>query len=174
IYDKVNYDKSYVGRAKISSPTSNGIWSKPYNIYGREFVANATTYAQQEIKLLREAQTAKGTYYQFSINNKIIGWIDKRALTIYPYDSIISSKNVNLAGQITNPTGNGIWSKAYKLEGTTSVAPASKYANQDVNINQQIETQHGSYYNISINGKNIGWLGQKALTLYDVEEYNKA
>ncbi|EAW7136456.1 GW domain-containing glycosaminoglycan-binding protein [Listeria monocytogenes] len=174
IYDSVNYDKVNVGRAKITSPVSNGIWSKPYNVYGREFVTNATTYAQQEIKLLREAQTAKGTYYQFSINNKTIGWIDKRALTIYPYDSIVSSKNVSLDGQITNPTGNGIWSKAYKLEGTTSVAPASNYANQDVNINQQIETQHGIYYNININGKNIGWLDQKAITLYDEEEYNKA
>ncbi|WP_141009403.1 GW domain-containing glycosaminoglycan-binding protein, partial [Listeria monocytogenes] len=101
IYDSVNYDKVNVGRAKITSPVSNGIWSKPYNVYGREFVTNATTYAQQEIKLLREAQTAKGTYYQFSINNKTIGWIDKRALTIYPYDSIVSSKNVSLDGQIT-------------------------------------------------------------------------
>ncbi|MBC8830252.1 GW domain-containing glycosaminoglycan-binding protein, partial [Escherichia coli] len=63
IYDSVNYDKVNVGRAKITSPVSNGIWSKPYNVYGREFVTNATTYAQQEIKLLREAQTAKGTYY---------------------------------------------------------------------------------------------------------------
>ncbi|MBC1489264.1 GW domain-containing glycosaminoglycan-binding protein [Listeria sp. FSL L7-1485] len=173
IYDKVNYDKVYVGRAKITSPVSNGIWSKPYNVYGREFITNATTYAQQEIKLLREAQTAKGTYYQFSINNKTIGWIDKRALTIYPYDSIVSSKNVNLNGQITNVVGNGIWSKAYKLEGTTSVAPASKYANMDVAISQQIETQHGIYYYISINGRAIGWLDKKAITLYDVEEYNK-
>ncbi|WP_207578026.1 GW domain-containing glycosaminoglycan-binding protein [Listeria seeligeri] len=174
IYDKVNYDKANIGRAKITSPSSNGIWSKPYNAYGREFVTNATTYAQQEIKLLREAQTAKGTYYQFSINNKTIGWIDKRALTIYPYDSIISSKNLNLDGQITNVDGNGIWSKAYKLEGTTSIAPASKYANKDVVISQQVETQHGTYYNISIDGKAIGWLDQKAITLYDVEEYNKA
>lgn len=173
IYDNVNYDKVNVGRAKITSPVSNGIWSKPYNVYGREFVTNATTYAQKEIKLLREAQTVKGTYYQFSINNKTIGWIDKRALTIYPYDSIVSSKNLNLDGQITNPTGNGIWTKAYKLEGTTSVAQATKYANKDVKISQQIETQHGIYYNISIEGKAIGWLDKKAITLYDKAEYNK-
>lgn len=174
IYDSVNYDKVNVGRAKITSPVSNGIWSKPYNAYGREFVTNATTYAQQEIKLLREAQTAKGTYYQFSINNKTIGWIDKRALTIYPYDSIVSSKNVNLDGQITNPVGNGIWTKAYKLEGTTSVAQATKYANKDVKISQQVETQHGTYYNISIDGTAIGWLDKNAITLYDQAEYNKA
>ncbi|MBF2488962.1 GW domain-containing glycosaminoglycan-binding protein [Listeria marthii] len=174
IYDSVNYDNVNVGRAKITSPVSNGIWSKPYNVYGREFVTNATTYAQQEIKLLREAQTAKGTYYQFSINNKTIGWIDKRALTIYPYDSIVSSKNVNLDGQITNPVGNGIWTKAYKLEGTTSVAQATKYANKDVKISQQVETQHGTYYNISIDGTAIGWLDKNAITLYDQAEYNKA
>ncbi|MBC1805956.1 GW domain-containing glycosaminoglycan-binding protein [Listeria sp. FSL L7-0993] len=174
IYDSVNYDKVNVGRAKITSPVSNGIWSKPYNAYGREFVTNATTYAQQEIKLLREAQTAKGTYYQFSINNKTIGWIDKRALTIYPYDSIVSSKNVNFDGQITNPVGNGIWTKAYKLEGTTSVAQATKYANKDVKISQQVETQHGTYYNISIDGTAIGWLDKDAITLYDQAEYNKA
>ncbi|MCD2247032.1 GW domain-containing glycosaminoglycan-binding protein [Listeria marthii] len=174
IYDSVNYDKVNVGRAKITSPVSNGIWSKPYNVYGREFVTNATTYAQQEIKLLREAQTAKGTYYQFSINNKTIGWIDKRALTIYPYDSIVSSKNVNLDGQITDPVGNGIWTKAYKLEGTTSVAQATKYANKDVKISQQVETQHGTYYNISIDGTAIGWLDKNAITLYDQAEYNKA
>ncbi|MBC1546103.1 GW domain-containing glycosaminoglycan-binding protein [Listeria sp. FSL L7-1435] len=173
IYDSVNYDNVNVGRAKITSPVSNGIWSKPYNVYGREFVTNATTYAQQEIKLLREAQTAKGTYYQFSINNKTIGWIDKRALTIYPYDSIVSSKDVNLDGQITDPVGNGIWTKAYKLEGTASVAQATKYANKDVKISQQVETQHGTYYNISINGTAIGWLDQKAITLYDQAEYNK-
>ncbi|MBF2398190.1 GW domain-containing glycosaminoglycan-binding protein [Listeria marthii] len=174
IYDSVNYDNVNVGRAKITSPVSNGIWSKPYNVYGREFVTNATTYAQQEIKLLREAQTAKGTYYQFSINNKTIGWIDKRALTIYPYDSIVSSKNVNLDGQITDPVGNGIWTKAYKLEGTTSVAQATKYANKDVKISQQVETQHGTYYNISIDGTAIGWLDKNAITLYDQAEYNKA
>ncbi|MDT0016357.1 GW domain-containing glycosaminoglycan-binding protein [Listeria swaminathanii] len=174
IYDSVNYDNVNVGRAKITSPVSNGIWSKPYNVYGREFVTNATTYAQQEIKLLREAQTAKGTYYQFSINNKTIGWIDKKALTIYPYDSIVSSKNVNLDGQITDPVGNGIWTKAYKLEGTTSVAQATKYANKDVKISQEVETQHGTYYNISIDGTAIGWLDKNAITLYDQAEYNKA
>ncbi|EAG9434839.1 GW domain-containing glycosaminoglycan-binding protein [Listeria innocua] len=174
IYDSVNYDKVNVGRAKITSAPGNGIWSKPYNVYGREFVTNATTYAQQEIKLLREAQTAKGTYYQFSINNKTIGWIDKRALTIYPYDSVISSKAVNLDGQITNPTGNGIWTKAYKLEGTTSVAQATQYANKDVKISEVVETQHGTYYNISIGGRAIGWLDKNAITLYDQAEYNKA
>ncbi|MBC2184765.1 GW domain-containing glycosaminoglycan-binding protein [Listeria sp. FSL L7-0253] len=172
IYDSVNYDKVNVGRAKITTPVGNGVWSKPYNAYGREFVTNATTYAQQEIKLLREAQTAKGTYYQFSINNKTIGWIDKKALTIYPYDSIISSKNVNLDGQITNPVGNGIWTKAYKLEGTTSVAQATKYANKDVEIYQQVETQHGTYYNFGIDGTAIGWLDKNAITLYDQAEYN--
>lgn len=59
IYDSVNYDKVNVGRAKITSPVSNGIWSKPYNVYGREFVTNATTYAQQEIKLYAKHKLLK-------------------------------------------------------------------------------------------------------------------
>nr|WP_275084987.1 GW dipeptide domain-containing protein [Listeria monocytogenes] len=39
------------------------------------------------------------------------------------------------------------------------------YANKDVKISQQIETQHGTYYNISIDGKAIGWLDRNAITL---------
>nr|WP_233230925.1 GW domain-containing glycosaminoglycan-binding protein [Listeria weihenstephanensis] len=174
IYDKLEYDKSFVSRATVTSPVGNGIWSKPYNLEGRVSTGAGTTYANQEVKIEREAKTAHGVYYQFSTNGKVIGWMDKKAFTLHPYDSIISSKQVSLDGQITSDVGNAIWTKAYKLEGTTLVAPASTYRNKDVTINQEVQTQHGTYYRISINGKFIGWIDQKAITLYDKASYNKA
>ncbi|EFR91180.1 N-acetylmuramoyl-L-alanine amidase family 4, partial [Listeria innocua FSL S4-378] len=64
-----------------SNPTGNGIWSAPYRVIGVKNVGQATSYANKTVQLVREAKTTRATYYQMSVDGKLIGWIDQRAFT---------------------------------------------------------------------------------------------
>ncbi|MGJ8729831.1 GW domain-containing glycosaminoglycan-binding protein [Listeria aquatica] len=173
-YDTETSNKAFVSRAKITTTSGHTIWTKPYNVYGRTQVARADGYANKEVKIEREAKTAHGTYYQFSINDKVVGWLDKRAFTVYEFDSIISDQKVNLTAQVNQTSGHTVWSEAYKIQGLTKIGAASNYQNKDVTLDQKRKTQHGTYYRFAVNGKTTGWLDTRAFKLYDAVEYNKA
>ncbi|EUJ27467.1 N-acetylmuramoyl-L-alanine amidase, family 4 [Listeria floridensis FSL S10-1187] len=174
LYDTEEYNKGFVARAAITTTAGHTVWTKPYNVYGRTQVGAAANYQKQEVKIEREAKTARGIYYQFSINEKVIGWLDKRAFTVYEYDSVVNEQKVSVDAQVAETDGHAVWSNAYKLQGITRVNAASSYANKDVKLDYKRKTQHGSYYRFAVSGKTVGWLDEKAFKMYDTVEYNKA
>ncbi|HAC1912505.1 TPA_asm: GW domain-containing glycosaminoglycan-binding protein, partial [Listeria monocytogenes] len=171
VYDNILYNKAVNMEAVVENVDGNAVWSAPYKSKGVQGITVASTYKNKTVKLTREAQTNRGTYYEFSYNGKVIGWLDKKAFKFYntlEYDEVYNRDAI-----ITNVTGNTVWTLPYEIYGTKAVNPAATYKNQQARITRKAKTERGIYYQFSINGKNIGWLDERAFDVYDEIEYNK-
>ncbi len=172
-FDTIEYNKVVDLDANIAYPETNSFWSQPYYSSGSSFISSATTtaYAKKDVKLVREAKTARGIYYQVKLDGKMIGWLDKRAFKFY--SNIKSEETINRPAIITTVSGHAVWSKPYELVGTSRVNVASAYQNNQVQLLKKAVTDRGTYYQFSASGKTIGWLDERAFDIYDNVEYNK-
>ncbi|MFD9628191.1 CDP-glycerol glycerophosphotransferase family protein [Peribacillus muralis] len=119
-----------------------------------------------EIMISRKANGNEATYYKFSFNNQIIGWINEEAVEFLP-DSIIYEKELDKIAKLVRPRGNFIWSLPYKVEGTYKVSGSHDFKGILVNIDKEVKTQHSIYSRISINQTEIGWIDNSALTMLE-------
>ncbi|NXZ27736.1 GW domain-containing glycosaminoglycan-binding protein, partial [Listeria monocytogenes] len=172
VYDNINYNKAVNLDAVVENVTGNAVWTAPYKSKGIKLVTSAATYKGKATKITREAQTSRGTYYEFSVDGKVIGWLDKKAFDVY--DNINYNKAVNLDAVVENVTGNAVWTAPYKSKGVKLVTSAATYKDKATKITREAQTSRGTYYEFSVNGKVIGWLDKKAFDVYDSIEYNKA
>lgn len=106
------------------------------------------------------------TYYKFSHNHQIIGWIDGRALQLLP-DEILNEKTVKKLAKVVRPGGNPIWSMPYNVLGCNKISASSDYKGIVFEIDQEAETLQGTYSRISLNGTVIGWINQAALLVHE-------
>lgn len=82
-YWTIDYNKAVSLNARVTTTQGHTVWTEPYNTSSTsKIVGPASNYAGKTIKLVREVKTNNIIYYQFSLDGKVIGWIDKRALTI--------------------------------------------------------------------------------------------
>lgn len=68
--------------ANVKTAAGNTVWSAPFNTAGANEVNPLSAYTGKNLKLLREAKTQSGTWYQFSIDGKIIGWVCRKPLLL--------------------------------------------------------------------------------------------
>lgn len=122
------------------------------------------SYEDAEVVLFRKLESDHKTYYKFSYNHRIIGWIDERALQIIP-DEILYEQKVKKLARLIKPGGNDIWSKPYNVPGCTRISNSSDYKGIVFEIDEEAETLHGRYFRMSIRGTTIGWIKQSALTI---------
>ncbi|MCY7430032.1 GW domain-containing glycosaminoglycan-binding protein, partial [Listeria monocytogenes ATCC 19115] len=108
--------------AVVENVTGHAVWTAPYQSKGVKLVTSAATYKGKATKITREEQTSRGTYYEFSVNGKVIGWLDKKAFDVY--DNINYNKAVNLDAVVENVTGNAVWTAPYKSKGVKLVTSA--------------------------------------------------
>ncbi|KWW17574.1 CDP-glycerol--glycerophosphate glycerophosphotransferase [Peribacillus simplex] len=119
-----------------------------------------------EIMISRKANGNEATFYKFSFNNQIIGWINEEAVEFLP-DSIIYEKELDKIAKLVRPGGNFIWSLPYKVEGTYKVSGSHDFKGILVNIDKEVKTQHSIYSRISINQTEIGWVDNSALSILE-------
>lgn len=148
-----------------------------YNVYSEIFntsptvalLAKAEVYSNKQLKIIQKATTQRATWYQFSIDNKIIGWINSSA--IHPYDPILSQTALNLPGEMlsTNAvSGYNVYSDIYNSGPNANlVASAGTYGGQQVKIIQKATTYRATWYQFSIAGKTVGWVNSLAVNPYD-------
>ncbi|MEC1752695.1 CDP-glycerol glycerophosphotransferase family protein [Bacillus mojavensis] len=165
------FNKKFKARANLKNPGDYYIYNNLSQ--NQKKVAQANQYINEDVTILREGQTVDGNvYYKFSINDSILGWLNKEAFEILP-DSILSDKKVNKLAILNNPRGNHIWSKPYKTEGIRKISTSYDFKNIIVDVDKEVRTQHGMYSQIYINELLIGWIDSSALKIikeYDVEE----
>ncbi|HAO6469359.1 TPA: GW domain-containing glycosaminoglycan-binding protein, partial [Listeria monocytogenes] len=171
LYDEEEYNKAVSFDGTIKNVKSNTIWTKPYRTVGTKSVGPAETYLNKDVQIIREAKTPKGIYYQFKSSGKVIGWLDKKAFDVY--DNILYNKAVNMEAVIENVDGNAVWSAPYKSKGVQGITVASTYKNKTVKLTREAQTNRGTYYEFSYNGKVIGWLDKKAFKFYNTLEYDE-
>lgn len=86
VYDKIYYNNVVDFTAKLKDANSTmgyGIYDDIYNTRPNiNEIGKGSLYANQEAKILRVAKTDKATWFQFSINGKLIGWINSDAFDL--------------------------------------------------------------------------------------------
>lgn len=148
------------------SNRADTIWSKPYNTAGANSVGAASKYNQQKATVISEATTQKGTYYQFQIAGKTIGWLDKQAFK--QYDELISQKKVNYTRFIDQTNkNNALWSQPYNVVGVKKSGSAASWHDKEVTVVAEATTSSGTYYQFKSAGKIIGWLYKTAFVKPD-------
>ncbi len=148
-----------------------------YNVYSEIFnsgpdvalVAKAELYANKQLKIVKKATTNRATWYQFSVEGKIIGWVNNKA--IHAYDPILSQTSLNLAGEMLSAnaiSGYNVYSDIYNSGPNANlVANADKYGGKQVKIIQKATTYRATWYQFSIDGTTIGWVNSLAINPYD-------
>ena len=158
--------EKFVSRGKITSIGNHKIWNAlPGSLYALES-SLGNEYAGIEILISRKATLANQTLYKFSVDHRIIGWIDAECVELLA-DSILDSQEINKIALLVNTKGNHIWSKPYKVDGIDKVSTSTDYKGIIVKLDEVAKTQHSIYYKISINDKEIGWIDQRALKIME-------
>lgn len=82
-YDEVNPSlKSVDLKASIKDSAVQDIWSKPSTDDRSIKLTSAQSYVGKDIKVVSKKQKGQSVWYQFQINDKLIGWIDDSAVEI--------------------------------------------------------------------------------------------
>ncbi|MCI4060165.1 SH3-like domain-containing protein, partial [Bacillus cereus] len=82
-YDEVNPSlKSVDLKAAIKDSAVQDIWSKPSTDDRSIKLTSAQSYVGKDIKVVSKKQKGQSVWYQFQINDKLIGWIDDSAVEI--------------------------------------------------------------------------------------------
>ncbi|STY35332.1 glucosaminidase domain-containing protein [Listeria fleischmannii] len=75
IQDKLITNQKISKWAKVNSEENATIWTLPYGLIGAQKVEDIQYYKRDDLKLVQEAVTSSGKWYQFAIDEKVIGWI---------------------------------------------------------------------------------------------------
>lgn len=80
IEDKIYYDTKSTGFGNVKKDVSGAIWTKPYGLSGALKVEEINYYKREDLKLLREAKTDSGVWYQIAIDTEPIGWVKQELI----------------------------------------------------------------------------------------------
>ncbi|WP_066065382.1 CDP-glycerol glycerophosphotransferase family protein [Neobacillus soli] len=155
-------------RAVLINPKNHFVWNRPAVLNGAEKIAPAADFLNKEAAILHEAHTETNEYFKFSIDDRIIGWLDQECFELLP-DSIIFENHVNKQAILQNVSGNDIWNQPYKTEDIQKVSSSKDYKGILVDVDREARTQHGMYSRFSINGTYIGWIDSSALKTVTID-----
>lgn len=158
----------FQSRALIKTSNDYFVYNRPAVLKGAVKIASANDYFNKEAAILREAKTESATFYKFSIDDSIVGWLDKNCFELLP-DSILFERQVNKLARIQYVYGHDIWSLPYKTEGTQKISSSRDYKGLLVDVDLEVRTQRGIYSRFSIKGNIIGWIQSSALSI--IKEY---
>ncbi len=145
--------------AKISRKTDT-INTKPYGTQGYKTTAQSLKYYGKEVKVTKEAVTARSTYVLISLGGTELGWIDKSGLDI---EKVTSTKNVSYTKSVSSKTDT-INTKPYGTEGYVTNAYSSKYYGQKVKVIKEAKSRRSNWALITLNGTELGWIDTNGLS----------
>ncbi|EAD4902354.1 TPA: GW domain-containing glycosaminoglycan-binding protein, partial [Listeria monocytogenes] len=104
LYDQVHFNEEYNQMAVISTVIGHAVWSTPYLQSDSKLIAPASNYEGKRVEIIRRAKTTRSIYYQFSYDNKVIGWLDTRAFSLIPSNTamVISNSTNDIFSNITD------------------------------------------------------------------------
>ncbi|MEJ9228739.1 CDP-glycerol glycerophosphotransferase family protein [Peribacillus butanolivorans] len=158
--------ENFKARAVLRDVRNHHAWNTlPGNANAFQFPLEER-FENTEIMISRKANVNHNTFYKFSFNNQIIGWINEEAVEFLP-DSIIYEKELDKIARLVRPRGNFIWSMPYKVEGSYKVSGSQDFKGIIVKVDREVKTQHSIYSRISVNRTVIGWVDNSALSMLE-------
>jgi len=143
---------SYVGNGKYEIDTL------PWGTYGYKKIGNTDSILGSYAHVTSESMD--GNYAYVSVNNKSIGWVDKKSLGLYglEYDAVVVSGNYSVD---TLPWG---------IQGFLKLSNTSNYVGKVLTVKGTTST--GSYSLAYLDGKQLGWIDTKALKKFNTISVN--
>ncbi len=142
----------------IVSTSGDGVWSIPYGLNGANYISSTNNYVGKDVKVIQKVAIGNVTWYQCSVNNQVIGWLDGRALS-----SLTNLQAINQAAVMGATNDNGIWSMPYGLPGASYLGSSNQYAFRDMQLIGSVTYQGVQWYKFSLDGQAIGWISSYAI-----------
>ncbi|MBN4148018.1 GW domain-containing glycosaminoglycan-binding protein [Listeria monocytogenes] len=159
-YDKLEYDKAITAYSRVKTATGNSVWTKPYRTSGYKLVNPLSSYAGKNLRIIREAKTSSGIWYQFSVGGKTIGWVDSKALNTFYTPSmektITGTRYVLPSKQTVHYYGLPVEDSAIDR------GPLSKFNGQALTLQREATIEGQLWYRV----KDLGWVKAASLTTY--------
>ena len=146
----------------VIGSASYSIDTMPWGTVGYQTIAKTNDYVGAEAKVIRK--TNNGNYILISVNGKLLGWVDKKAVQTYIVDTnVSSSKSVSYNGILQS--GYSLDTRPWGTTGYKTIAKTSDYKGIPVSVTKE----KGAYVLVEANGKALGWVDKKALQTYTVD-----
>lgn len=155
--------KDIIYGAKIVTK-NNTVDTLPYGVDGFESIARTDKYLNDNILVIKEVVTRRGTFAYVYRYGKELGWIDVKALK---KEKITKKTAVHYAAKIVGQN-NTIDTLPYGVQNFKTIARSPEYINTKVIVTEEAVTTRGTFSLISINGKELGWIDKKALSVESV------
>lgn len=157
--------------ANVKTAAGNTVWSAPFNTAGANEVNPLSAYTGKNVKLLREAKTQSGTWYQFSIDGKIIGWVENKAVTAFYTPSM--EQTANLTRYVNVPTESVYYFPV--IDSSVRKGTLASYTNKPLLANKQITLNGTLWYRLMNGSEAVGWVRASSLTAtaFDQIAYDK-
>lgn len=158
--DKIDSKKAVHYDAVITAG-HHDVYTVPGYTTGNQIISKSASYMDKTIKVVALAHTNRATFAQFSIDGKIIGWMNINGIN-YNYDEILSTKETNYNAKVIQGH-HDIYTAPGYTSGNEIIGKSSSYLNHSVQILQQRETKRATWALIAMNGKKIGWMNKNGL-----------
>lgn len=152
-------------KAEISKPGYT-IDTLPRGTSGYKVLDKTSNFIGQEVTVVKEAKD--GLYSLVAVNDKLIGWIDSKAITSYSIDTNIDASYDTSYQAIIDGMNYSIDTKPWGRRGYHTLGYTSNYLGRKVEIVK--ETSNHKYVLISYDGKLLGWVDKKSLQTFEVVE----
>ncbi|MBC2254022.1 GW domain-containing glycosaminoglycan-binding protein [Listeria ivanovii] len=147
----VLYNKPMTGYAKVKLAKGKVVWSNPYNITGYKVVASLSRYTGKNLRILREAQTSNGLYYQVRVGKKTIGWVEAKNVAVF-YKPIMEKKYKGTRFVNVRKKNQAYYSMPV-ADAAISRGKLQKFGRKRVTIDRKATIQGQQWYRI----KGAGW-----------------
>ncbi|RAM11762.1 N-acetylmuramoyl-L-alanine amidase, partial [Listeria ivanovii] len=147
-YDKVFYNKAVIAYAKVKTPM---VWSTPYRTAGYKAVGPLLHYTSKNLRILREAKTRSGVYYQVRVGKKTIGWLEAKNLAVF-YKPSMEKKAAGTCYVVARKKNNLYYSLPV-ADGTISRGKLQKISRKNLAVNRKATIGGQQWYRI----KGAGW-----------------
>ncbi|AEB30214.1 autolysin [Carnobacterium sp. 17-4] len=146
----------------IINEAGYSIDTKPWGMSGYHTLNQTSDYLGRTIEVVK--QTNNNQYVLISHDEKLLGWVDKKALKIYEVvTDIASSQPVNYKA-VVDKNSYSIDTMPWGTVGYQTIAKTTDYVGTEVDVIRK----KNSYVLISVNGEAIGWVDKNALKSYNV------
>ncbi|QAA21563.1 GW domain-containing glycosaminoglycan-binding protein [Sporolactobacillus terrae] len=167
------YDSEVNRTAHIQTGDDNAVWDVPYGTEGASWISSGSKYNGNLAQIIREAHIDDRVYYQFKVDDVLVGWMDKRAFQDFG-DGFDYDKSVYKTGYVQSGDENSVWSEPYEVSRTRWLASGAQYNWSYVEIVREAKVEGRIYYQFKVNGKLIGWMDQQAFWVFnDTPHYDK-
>lgn len=152
-YNLQNYDLwEQTNYNTIITKSGISIDSLPWGVKGSEKIASSSNFVGMEAQVTKK--THNGAYAFIIVNGKEIGWINTQALNLFETNTI----NYNA---IIKKISISIDTLPYGTPGYKKISSSTDYLGKELLVTRK--TKNGAYVYLSIDGKGLGWIDNKAI-----------